>query len=88
MNGADVLDIAQEAIWVLIKVSGPVMMVALLVGLTIALFQALTQIQEMTLTFVPKIIAIFVSLFIFLPFMGQTLADFMELIAERIMNLG
>lgn len=88
MNGADVLDIAQEAIWVLIKVAGPVMLVALSVGLIIALFQALTQIQEMTLTFVPKIIAIFVSLFIFLPFMGQTLADFMELIAERIMNLG
>lgn len=88
MNGADVLDIAQEAIWVLIKVSGPVMVVALLVGLTIALFQALTQIQEITLTFVPKIIAIFVSLFLFLPFMAQTLADFMAFIAERIVNLG
>jgi len=88
MNGADVLDIAQEGIWVLIKVSGPVMMVALLVGLIIALFQALTQIQEMTLTFVPKIIAIFISLFLFLPFMGETLADFMTLIAERIISLG
>ncbi|HEC01734.1 MAG TPA: flagellar biosynthesis protein FliQ [Sphingomonadales bacterium] len=88
MNGADVLDIAQEGIWVLIKVSGPVMLVALSVGLVIALFQALTQIQEMTLTFVPKIIAIFVSLFIFLPFMGETLSDFMGLIAERIVNLG
>ena len=88
MNGADVLDIAQEGIWVLIKVSGPVMMVALFVGLIIALFQALTQIQEMTLTFVPKIIAIFISLFLFLPFMGETLADFMSLIAERIISLG
>jgi flagellar biosynthetic protein FliQ len=88
MNGADVLDIAQEGIWVLIKVSGPVMLVALFVGLIIALFQALTQIQEMTLTFVPKIIAIFVSLFIFLPFMGETLSDFMGMIAERIINLG
>ena len=88
MNGADVLDIAQQAIWVLIKVASPVMMVALGVGLTIALFQALTQIQEMTLTFVPKIIAIFISLFVFLPFMGETLGDFMGLIAERIVNLG
>jgi len=88
MNGAEVLDIAQQGIWVLIKVSGPVMVVALSVGLTIALFQALTQIQEITLTFVPKIIAIFVSLFVFLPFMGETLADFMALIAERIVNLG
>ncbi|VAW04671.1 Flagellar biosynthesis protein FliQ [hydrothermal vent metagenome] len=88
MNGADVLEIAQAGIWVLIKVSGPVMFVALLVGLTIALFQALTQIQEMTLTFVPKIIAIFVSLFLFLPFMAETLSDFMDLIAQRIVNLG
>ena len=88
MNGADVLDIAQEGIWVLIKVAGPIMLVALFVGLTIALFQALTQIQEMTLTFVPKIIAIFISLFVFLPFMGETLADFMGLIMERIVNLG
>lgn len=82
------MDVARESIWVLIKVSGPVMLVALSVGLTIALFQALTQIQEMTLTFVPKIIAIFISLFIFLPFMGQTMGDFMTLIAERIINLG
>ena len=88
MTGADILDIAQEAIWVLIKVSAPVMLVALFVGLIIALFQALTQIQEMTLTFVPKIIAIFISLFLFLPFMGQTLGDFMALIAERIISLG
>ncbi|MBL4893720.1 MAG: flagellar biosynthesis protein FliQ [Emcibacter sp.] len=88
MNGADVLDIAQEGIWVLIKVAGPIMLVALFVGLTIALFQALTQIQEMTLTFVPNIIAIFISLFVFLPFMGESLADFMGLIMERIVNLG
>ncbi|MCF6197051.1 MAG: flagellar biosynthesis protein FliQ [Alphaproteobacteria bacterium] len=88
MNGADVLDIAQEGIWVLIKMSGPVMFVALFVGLIIALFQALTQIQEITLTFVPKIIAIFVSLFIFLPYMGETMSDFMGLITERIVNLG
>ncbi|MCK5423763.1 MAG: flagellar biosynthesis protein FliQ [Emcibacter sp.] len=88
MNGADVLDVAREGIWVLIKVAGPIMLVALSVGLTIALFQALTQIQEMTLTFVPKIIAIFVSLLLFLPYMGQSMGDFMELIAERIVNLG
>ncbi len=88
MNGADVLDIARESIWVLIKVSGPVMLVALFVGLFIALFQALTQIQEMTLTFVPKIIAIFISLFIFMPYMSQTMGDFMAFITERIVSLG
>ncbi|MFC7050517.1 flagellar biosynthesis protein FliQ [Emcibacter nanhaiensis] len=87
MNGADVIDLAQESIWVLIKVAGPIMMIALIVGLFISLFQALTQIQEMTLTFVPKIIAIFLSLFFFLPFMGETLGTFMQHIAERIIGL-
>jgi len=88
MNGADVLEIAQASIWVLIKVASPVMFVALAVGLSIALVQALTQVQEMTLTFVPKIIAIFVSLFMLLPFMGQTISDFMLLITERIIGIG
>ncbi len=87
MNGADVIDVAQDAIWVIIKVAGPVMFVALIVGLVISLFQALTQIQEMTLTFVPKIIAIFVSLLVFFPFMGDTLEAFMQRIAERIIGL-
>ena len=87
MNGADVIDVAQDAIWVIIMVAGPVMLVALIVGLVISLFQALTQIQEMTLTFVPKIIAIFVSLLLFFPFMGDTLEAFMQRIAERIVGL-
>lgn len=87
MNGADVIDVAQDAIWVIIKVAGPVMFIALIVGLIISLFQALTQIQEMTLTFVPKIIAIFVSLLLFFPFMGDTLEAFMQRIAERIIGL-
>lgn len=87
MNGADVIDVAQDAIWVIIKVAGPVMFVALIVGLVISLFQALTQIQEMTLTFVPKIIAIFISLMLFFPFMGDTLEAFMQRIAERIVGL-
>lgn len=87
MNGADVIDVAQDAIWVIIKVAGPVMFIALIVGLVISLFQALTQIQEMTLTFVPKIIAIFVSLLLFFPFMGDTLEAFMQRIAERIIGL-
>ena len=87
MNGADVIDVAQDAIWVIIKVAGPIMIIALIVGLIISLFQALTQIQEMTLTFVPKIIAIFFSLLIFLPYMGDTLGSFMQRIAERIIGI-
>ena len=84
MTGAEVLDIGREAIVVLLKLSGPFMFVALAVGLVIALFQALTQVQEMTLVFVPKIFAIFLTLLIMMPFMGSTLSSLMTMIADRI----
>ncbi len=76
MTGAEVLDIGREGIWTLIIVSAPAMVIGLAVGIVIALFQALTQIQEMTLVFVPKIIAIFVVLMLTLPFMGEVLASY------------
>jgi len=88
MSPAEVLDFAQEAVLVIAKTAGPVMLIALFVGLLVSLFQALTQIQEMTLTFVPKIVAMFVSLIIFLPFMGSVLGTFMERVAARIASLG
>lgn len=86
MTGIDVLDLARDAIVVFLIVSGPAMAVALVVGLVISLFQALTQIQEMTLTFVPKIIAIFVSLLLFLPLMGEAMDGLMMRIGDRIVN--
>lgn len=86
MSGPEVLEVARDAIFVLLQVAGPVMAVAMTVGLSIALFQALTQIQEMTLTFVPKIIAIFLSLLVFMPFMGRAMGSLMERIAERIVG--
>jgi flagellar biosynthetic protein FliQ len=88
MESVDAIDLARDAIFVLLKVAGPVMLIALMVGLTIALFQALTQIQEITLTFVPKIIAIFVSLLALLPYMGSVLGSFMDKIAQRIIDIG
>ena len=87
MSGPDLLDIARDTIWVLVKVVGPLMSVALGVGLVVAIFQSLTQIQEMTLTFIPKILATFLSLLIFLPFMGSTLNAFMERMAARIADI-
>lgn len=87
MTPADVIDIVREAIWVLIKVAGPVMIVGLIVGVVVSLFQALTQVQEMTLTFVPKILAIFAALLVFLPFMMATMIAFMGDIANRIVTL-
>jgi flagellar biosynthetic protein FliQ len=86
MNGAEVLDVARDGIWTLLWVAGPLMLVALVVGVVISLFQALTQIQEMTLVFVPKIIAIFIALIVALPFMGDVLNGYMGRIASRIIT--
>lgn len=88
MDSGDVLDVAREAIYVVLKTGAPVMLIALLVGLAVALFQALTQIQEMTLAFVPKILVIFISLILFIPFMLSTLMTFTERMVDRIVSLG
>lgn len=84
MSATDTIDFARQAIWVLLEISAPAMLAALVVGLGIGLLQALTQIQEMTLVFVPKIIAIFVVLLIALPFAGQAMYGLMTEIASRI----
>ena len=84
MGPAEALDLGRDAIFTLLKMSAPIMIIALIVGLAVALFQALTQIQEMTLTFVPKIIAIFVTLLVLMPFLMTTLFGFTEQIYERI----
>jgi flagellar biosynthetic protein FliQ len=86
MTGPEVLDVAREAIYTLVIVSAPVMLVGLVVGVAVSLLQALTQIQEMTLAFVPKILAIFVSLLIALPFMAEKLNAEMLRIAARIVS--
>ncbi len=84
MTGAETLDVARDAIFTLIIVSAPVMLVGLVVGLAISLVQALTQIQEMTIAFVPKIIAIFIALLVALPFMAERLHGQMLRIASHI----
>jgi len=84
MDPSTALDIGKESIYVLLKISLPLMLVALVVGLTVSLFQALTQIQEMTLSFVPKIIAIFLSMIIFLPYIGMQLKGLSESLALMI----
>ena len=84
LTGPDVLDVARDAIMTLVIVSSPLMIVGLVVGVVISLFQALTQIQEMTLVMVPKIIAIFIAMLIALPFMADVLQGQMTRIAARI----
>ncbi|HEY1504096.1 MAG TPA: flagellar biosynthesis protein FliQ [Stellaceae bacterium] len=84
MTSVDALSIARETIIVALKLGAPAMLLALAVGLAISFFQALTQIQEMTLTFVPKMIVILLSLLLFLPFMLSTLSSFTESLMGRI----
>ncbi len=88
MNETEILETTREAILICIQIGAPVLIVGLVVGVSIALVQALTQIQEITLVFVPKILAIFLAMFIFLPFMMKTLTDFMEVLADRMIGLG
>ncbi len=87
MNEIAVIEVGSQALWVILKVSAPVMIVGLVVGLIISLFQALTSIQEMTLTFVPKIIVIFVSIVVFLPFMMTTMLEFTRELFDRMIAL-
>ncbi len=88
MTSGAILDIARDGIVVFLKVGGPLMVIALVVGLAVSLVQALTQIQEQTLVFVPKIVAIFAALMLFLPFMGDALAGYMGRVAARIATGG
>jgi len=84
VNEADALDIAQFAIWTVLTASGPAVAMAMLVGVGIAFIQALTQIQEITLTFVPKIVAILLTVAFAAPFMGSQIAGFTNVLFQRI----
>ena len=84
MDPATAIDFARSSMLVLLEVIAPAMITALVVGLGIGLLQALTQIQEQTLVFVPKIVAVFVVLLIALPFAGAALGSLMTDIAVRI----
>lgn len=88
MSENEIVDIAREAIWMMIVIGTPVMMVGLLVGVIIALLQALTQVQEITLVFVPKILAMFLAIFVLFPAFIITMSDFMQNIADRIVGIG
>ncbi len=88
MSPQEVIDIIREGIYVLIIIAAPPLLVALIVGLVISLLQALTQIQEQTLSFVPKIIAMLLTLVVSLPFMISTLTEFSHRLNEKIVTIG
>ena len=90
MEEAEIVNLAQQAIWLTLKIGMPIMLVGLFVGLIIALFQALTQMQEMTLAFVPKIIAIFAAIYVLLPSFSIQMREYMQFLADTIIagNVG
>jgi flagellar biosynthetic protein FliQ len=88
MNGAEVLDVARDGIWTFFKVGMPIMIIGLMIGLVVSIFQALTQIQEQTLVYVPKIISTFLGLLFLMPFMSDAMQSYMMRISARIIMGG
>lgn len=86
MNANDFIDISRDAVWVMIKLSAIPMLTGLAVGIIISLIQALTQIQEMTLSFVPKVLALFAVVILSLPFMIDVMTQFTTEVMTRIAN--
>lgn len=86
MNEVDALDLVRAAIWTVIVASGPAVCLAMGVGVVIALLQAVTQIQEVTLTFIPKIAVIFATMLLTAPFIASSLYTFTELVFQRIQS--
>lgn len=84
MTGGEALDLAREATWVLVVVAAPVMLIGLFVGVAIGILQALTQVQEATLVFVPKILSIFAAVILLLPFMAAAMSGLMNTIVQHI----
>ena len=87
MTEADVIEIMRDGLWTAVVVAGPLLLIALVVGLVIGFLQALTQIQEMTLVFVTKMAAIFIGGILLLPFMIATLSDYMERLSTIIIGI-
>ena len=78
MGEAEILDALRSSLWAAFAIALPILMITLVVGMAIGLFQALTSIQELTLTFVPKLGAIFLTFWLTMGFMGQTMVSFFQ----------
>ena len=87
MDSVEIIDFARQGVWVLILVSAPMLVTALVVGLAISLVQALTQIQESTLTFVPKLVAMLLIMVLSMPFMLQSLQDYGQKLFDHIASI-
>jgi flagellar biosynthetic protein FliQ len=88
MTEMEVLDIARDAMGTMLMVAAPILLVGLVVGLIVSIFQTLTHIQEMTLTFIPKIVAVFGASLILMPWMLRHLTEFTDRMMDKIVGLG
>ena len=88
MDQVAVIEIGRDSLFQILIISAPLMIAGMVVGIVISLFQALTTIQEMTLTFVPKILVVFLATIIFLPFMMTSLIEFSHGLFDRIAAIG
>jgi flagellar biosynthetic protein FliQ len=88
MSDSDVIALMREGVWIVLLVGGPLMATALAVGLIVSLFQALTQVNEASLIFVPKLLAVAGAAALTAPFIGRTLGDFTRLLFDRIVAIG
>jgi flagellar biosynthetic protein FliQ len=88
LNESDIIELARTAMVLMVKVAAPPLLAGLAVGLLVSLFQALTQIQEMTLTFVPKVLTVLMVLLLFLPFILHSLFDFTHMVMDRVIAGG
>ena len=88
MTGSEIIEVGREAITVFLLISSPILLIGLAVGVVIAFFQSITQINEMTLTFVPKILAVFGGMIFFFPYMGRLMSSFMESVMSKVIAGG
>jgi flagellar biosynthetic protein FliQ len=88
MTGLEVIDVTKEALLVTLKVASPLLIAALVVGVSVAFLQAITQIQEFTLTFIPKILVMFLLLFLLAPLFGDIFTVFSQYLADKIVHSG
>lgn len=88
MTEADLIDIARESITTLVMVAAPPLLTGLAVGLVVSILQTVTQIQEATLTFVPKVLMVFGSIIVFLPFMLGEMTDLWKAMLDRVIAGG
>jgi flagellar biosynthetic protein FliQ len=87
MSPEQVLTLGQQALWVMLLTAGPLLLAALVIGLVVSVFQAATQINEMTLSFIPKLIGLFITLVVAGPWMLSLLTDYVRRLYSSIPTL-